>query len=116
MREDPFETVAIAYRQSEAAVIQSMFEFYGIPTLVRDAYTARVNAPWTLAIGGMRIQVLSEFAEEARELLTEVADRQTPPTRAGTQERTANFALGLLLLLFGAVPPPRIGAGIVSRR
>lgn len=113
MGDCPFETVAIAYRQSEATVIQSMFEFYGIPTLVRDAYSVRVNAPWTLALGGMRIQVLSEFAEEARGLLDEVASQESPPVRADAQERTANFALGLLLLLMGATPPPRIGASIV---
>lgn len=113
MNEARFETVAIAYRQSETAVIQSLFEYYGIPTFVCDADTARTCSPWTLAIGGMRIQVLSDFAGEARALLTEVASQETPPVRADAQERIANFALALLLGLLGGVPPPQLCASVV---
>lgn len=114
MSEARFETVVIAYRLSEAAVIQSMFEYYGIPTLVCDANTVRANAPWTLAVGGIRIQVLSNFAQEARDLLAEAAAREPAPIPV--EERIGNFAFGFLMLLFGATPPPsRMGAQIIGR-
>ncbi|NML07174.1 hypothetical protein [Sphingomonas sp. G-3-2-10] len=117
MSDDPFETVVIAYSQSQAGVILSLFEWNGIPAYAMNIEMARNSAPLTLALGGIPIRVAREAAAEAREILGEAADAsaeaEVPRLEAG--ERAGNFLIGLLCFLFaGAAPPPRIAASIVK--
>ncbi|RYE01535.1 MAG: hypothetical protein EOP61_10985 [Sphingomonadales bacterium] len=111
---DPFETVAIAYSPPQAGVILSLFAWHGIPAYGQNIETVSANCPLTLALGGIPIRVLREFADEARDLLSEAAgddEREAPLLTPG--HRVAAIGLLVLLGLLAAPPPPRLGAEIV---
>jgi hypothetical protein len=76
MDDDPFETVAIAYSQPQAAVLMSLFQWHGIPAYAQNIEMVRANSPLTLALGGIPIRVHREAAVDARELLAD-ADRRS---------------------------------------
>ncbi len=72
---DAFETVAITWSQPEAAVILSMFEFYGIPAFALGRWQASIDATYLVAIQGIQIRVHPAALDEALDLLGEVAER-----------------------------------------
>jgi hypothetical protein len=117
MDRDAFETVAIAYRPAQVAVMLSMFEWYGIPAYAKNAGHSGVDCPITLALGGMPIRVHGDYAEEARTLLDEAAERveaePDPPQPLGYR-MTKLLAFPILLFL-AIIPPPRLSATIVRR-
>ena len=116
MDEDPFETVAIAYTQPQVAVMLSMFGWYGIPAYAKNFGHIGVDCPVTLALGGFPVRVHREFAEEARGLLAEAADRclEEPAKPQPLAYRIAKVPF-FLLLAMGAAPPPRLSATLVRR-
>lgn len=115
MSEDPFETVAIAYTQSQAGVILSLFEWNGIPAYGANLETVRTNAPLTLALGGIPIRVAREAAAEARAILTEAAEReQEEQSPEPLSDRIAKIGFLGLLGLMAVAPPPRVSAEIVG--
>jgi hypothetical protein len=73
--QDAFETVAITWSQPEAAVMLSMFEFYGIPAFALGWWHASVNAPCLVAIQGIQVRVHHAKLDEALDLLGEVVER-----------------------------------------
>jgi hypothetical protein len=109
--DEPFETVAIAYSLPQALVLLSLFAWHGFPAYARNLQHARTDCPVTLALGGIPICVLSNWADDARALLAEAADRDSdPPTPSPLAYRIAKvLALGVI----GATPPPRMPASIV---
>jgi hypothetical protein len=113
MSDDPFETVAIAYSQAQADVILSMFAWYDIPAYAKNIAHARAVRVLTLALGGFPIRVHRDFAEEARGLLDEAAEREHEPLTEPLADRLGRLPLLGLLLLFGAPPQPRVSASIV---
>jgi hypothetical protein len=118
MGEDPFETVAIAYRQPQVLVMLSMFHAYGIPAYAKNLGHISVACPVTLALGGMPIRVHRDYADEARELLAEAAGREDDEAPAMTQsleERIVKVPALLLMMLMGTPPSPRLSATIVPR-
>lgn len=72
---DAFETVAITWSQPEAAVMLSMFEFYGIPAFALGQWQAAINATYLVAIQGIHVRVHRSALDEALDLLGEVAER-----------------------------------------
>jgi hypothetical protein len=72
---DAFETVAITWSQPEAAVMLSMFEFYGIPAFALGQRQAAVNPTYIVAIQGIHVRVHHTALDEALDLLGEVAAR-----------------------------------------
>jgi hypothetical protein len=110
---DPFETVAIAYSQSQVAVLTSLFAAYGIPLIAMNVETLRANPAWTLALGGFPIRVPREAAADARGLLTEAAETPDEDLR-----EPGPFAERVLTTLFlgitGLTPPPRRSVSIVG--
>lgn len=115
MSEDPFETVAIAYTQSQAGVILSLFAWNGIPAYGANLETVRTNTPLTLALGGIPIRVAREAAAEARALLTEAAEREHEEAPEPLSDRVAKVGLwGVLGMSAGGVPPPKLSAEIVG--
>ena len=75
MNDVAFETVAITYSQPETVVMLSMFTFYGIPAYASGFGHAQAQWPLSLALGGIAVRVDPAAANEARELLAEVAGR-----------------------------------------
>lgn len=110
--EDPFETVAIAYRPAQVMVLLSLFEWYGVPVYAKSFWHVSTDWQLALALGGIPIRVDREFAEEARALLSEVADGyvEEPAEPQSLAYRIMKVVLGFFLL----VPPPRRSAVIVS--
>ena len=116
MSEDPFETVAIAYTQSQAGVILSLFEWDGIPAYGANLETVRTSAPLTLALGGIPIRVAREAAAEARAILTEAAEHEQEevPEREPLSDHVAKGGLFGVLGLMAVAPPPKVSAEIVG--
>lgn len=73
--DDRFETVAITWSQPEAAVMLSMFEFYGIPAFAMGRRHVSAQGPILTALQGIQIRVALGFMDEALDLLAEVAER-----------------------------------------
>jgi hypothetical protein len=73
--QDAFETVAITWSQPEAAVMLSMFEFYGVPAFALGRWQASIDAPFTTAMQGIQVRVHHLACDEALDLLAEVAER-----------------------------------------
>jgi hypothetical protein len=118
MGEDPFETVAIAYRQPQAMVMLSMFHAYGIPAYAKNFGHVSVASPVTLALGGIPIRVHRDYAEEARDMLAEAAERgqgEAPAMTQSLEERLIKVPALLLMMLMGTPPSPRLSATIVPR-
>jgi len=111
MSDDPFETVAIAYSQPQAGVILSMFGWYGIPAFAQNIEHVRVSPPLTLALGGIPIRVRRDFADEARALLAEAAERPDESIAEEVGERVAKV---IFCGVLGITPPPKMSAEIVG--
>lgn len=75
MEADSFETVAITWSQPEAAVMLAMFAFYGIPAFAVGRHHAAVQPTLVTMLQGIEVRVAWDAADEAREILTEVAER-----------------------------------------
>lgn len=68
MRPIPMETVARFYKVEEAYLFRSFLESEGIAAHVFDEYTPQLHWLYTHAIGGIRVLVNEEDAQEAAEL------------------------------------------------
>ena len=73
--DDRFETVAITWSQPEAAVMLSMFEFYGIPAFAVGGRHVSAYGPMVTALQGIQIRVVAAASDEALDLLAEVAEQ-----------------------------------------
>jgi hypothetical protein len=112
--DDPFETVAIAYRPAQVMILLSLFEWYGVPAYAQNYGHASVNWPITLALGGIPIRVARDFADEARALLSEVADDYAEAPAKPQPLSYRIFKVAVFFFLFLPVPPPRRSAVIVG--
>jgi hypothetical protein len=111
MKEDPFETVAIAYSQPQALVILSLFEWHGMLAYAVNLGHAQASCPMTLALGGIPIRVVREDAAEARAMLTEAAERDEAMLHEAIGERVVKT---MLCGVTGMTPPPRMAATIIG--
>jgi hypothetical protein len=73
--QDAFDTVAITWSQPEAAVMLSMFEFYGIPAFALGRWHASINPPWITGLQGIQVRVHHLAVDDALDLLADVAER-----------------------------------------
>jgi hypothetical protein len=73
--DDRFETVAITWSQPEAAVMLSMFDFYGIPAFAVGSRHVSAQGPILTALQGIQIRVAVGFMDEALDMLADVAER-----------------------------------------
>jgi hypothetical protein len=115
MADDSFETVAIVYNQPEAAVMLSMFAFYGIPANPIGLGHSQIAPTMMVALGGILIKVPGYAAAEARELLAEVAARPQAVRPRLIDNPFANGIVVVLacLLLGFPVPPTRTGSTFI---
>jgi hypothetical protein len=112
----PLETVAVAYSQTELAVLLSLLEDRGIPAF--PFHRGQISVHWTLtvALGGVPIQVPLEDADEARAELKAVG-RSWPTNGVYADERWLDIILLLLMLVVFLMPPPaRIPAFVIAGR
>jgi hypothetical protein len=109
--DDSFETVAIVYNQPETVVMLSMFAFYGIPATAVGFRHTQIAPNLMVALGGVPIRVPGWAADEARELLAEVAERPQAVRPRLIDNAVMN---GLIVVLFcfltGTIPPTRAGS------
>lgn len=113
MEGDPFETVAIAYNPPQAAVLTSLFGWYGIPVFATNLDTIRTNPQLTLALGGIEIRVLRDDAAEARAIVIEAAEQEdeAPRTPDPLEQR---ILMTLFYAVTGLTPPPRRSAVVIG--
>ena len=99
------DTVAVAYAQPELALLLSRLHWHGIHTAAVGQGHVSLDWALTVALGGVRIRVPAEQAEEARALLAEV---EPPRWRGGifADNRVLDVALAVMLFLTAWVPPP----------
>ena len=111
----PLETVAILYNQSEIALLTARLRAAGISVLPHSRENAAVDWAITLALGGVRLQVPQEQAEQATALLAEL-----PPWQGHNGVYSSNRAIdilfALLLLLFCGCPTPARFEGLRPHR
>ncbi len=112
--------MAIVYRQDELAVILSRLEWAGIWVFRHSEAQIAVDVPMTLALGGVRLYVPRDEAEEARAVLAEGALWERI---GGVYENSPwlDWVVALLLVFLAATPPPArvpsviVGAHVASR-
>lgn len=112
----PLETVAVAYSQSELAVLLSLLEDRGIAAF--PFHRGQISVSWTLtvALGGVPVQVMLEDADEARAELKAVG-RSWPTNGIYADERWLDIILLLMMLvLFWMPPPARLPAFVIAGR
>ncbi len=110
MVDDAFETVAIVYSQPETAVMLAMFAQYDIPAYALGFDHARTAWPIVLALGGIIIRVHHTVANDARELLAEVAQRPAAIRPRLILNPVLHILFGVLGMLLAAPPPTRATA------
>lgn len=111
MADDVFETVAITYSQPETTAMMAMFAFYGIPAYAAGFNHLRVMAPLGVALGGVQVRVLAAAADEARELLREVATRPAVIRPRLFEPAIFNAAIVIVACFLGVpIPPTRAPA------
>ncbi len=112
MAGDSYETVAITYSQPETAVMLSMFTFYDIPAYALGSGVASVIPTWMVALGGIQIRVHPESLDDARTLLTEIAQRPQAVRPWIIDEPILNGIISILACGLGLmpVPPTRTGS------
>ena len=64
-----FATVARSLMPAELQVLRARLESEGIPAFVADGEINRMNALWSIAVGGARLMVPREFETEARQII-----------------------------------------------
>lgn len=61
--------IARLFDATEAEMLRGRLEAEGVPAMVADANTSRVNPLFQLAIGGVRLMVPEKYLEKAHEVL-----------------------------------------------
>jgi len=64
-----FVTVARSLIPSELHILRARLEADGIRSFVADDNTTQANSLWSVAVGGARLLVAQELAEEARQII-----------------------------------------------
>ena len=103
--DDRFETVAITWSQPEAAVMLSMFDFYGIPAFAVGRRHVSIYAPVLTALQGIQIRVAIDAVDEALDLLAEVAGRPAAVRPYAFGQRDLYIALVVLALIAAMIMP-----------
>lgn len=114
--DDRFETVAITWSRPEAAVMLSMFTFYGIPAFALGYGHASVAGTFVVALQGIHIRVHHAWLDEATGLLAEVAERPRAVRPPLIEQPTVNAVVVTLACLLGLAPVPPSRTSAVFRR
>jgi hypothetical protein len=69
---DKLITVASTSHTYEAHLIKSKLESEGIPAFIKDEHVVTANWLYSLAVGGVKIQVAQRDVERAKEILDNI--------------------------------------------
>ena len=110
--QDDFETIARSSVPSDLEIIKALLESEGIPAFIVDGGINQVYSLIAVATGGARLQVASEYADAARQILkaldagqlaldddADVAEEESSVTPDKRKRRA--FSAALLLFLGG---------------
>ena len=108
------ETVRTFYDLPAAEVARTTLLGHGIPSELLDSQTASMAWHYTFALGGIRLAVLAEDAELARQILDAPeasgaeGDPIDPCPACGADDafRPGSLALGVIGFLVSALPLP----------
>lgn len=67
-------TIATFSFPHEAHIAKAQLDALGIPSFIADEHTINMQWLYSDAMGGVRLQVPAEFADQAREVLNEPAE------------------------------------------
>lgn len=81
---DRFVTIAVFTLPQELAVVRARLEWEGIPCFTQDENTVSAHPFYSNLVGGIKLQVAAEDAEEALAILKESAHRGAAHEDAGT--------------------------------
>lgn len=106
-----YDTVARFTDLTQAQAARSVLESAGLSPQLRDEFMGSLNWLYVPALGGLRLEVTHERAEEARQLLGELPELEGeglledgPATdREASARRKRRVALVALVILF--LPP-----------
>jgi len=115
-RDDPFELVAIVYSQDELALLISRLRWEDIRVVGHSGAHVAADVGLTVALGGVRLLVHQEDADDARRVLaaTPAWERQGG---VYADSRLMDLLLALLLVLMAGVPPPaRLQSVLIAER
>ncbi|MES2072138.1 MAG: DUF2007 domain-containing protein [Pseudomonadota bacterium] len=73
-QEMSLETVAVYGSMLEAEILRARLEADGIPAIVVDGNLVQAYSLIAIAVGGVRVQVMAEYAARARELVKRLDD------------------------------------------
>ncbi len=104
--EDAFETVAVTWSQPEAAVILSMFEFYGIPAYGTGRWHTSINPLMIMGLDGIHVRVHPEALDEALDLLAEAAQRPAAIRPYLIKQPWLNGVATVIICVLGLFPVP----------
>lgn len=82
-------TIASFSFPHEAHLAKAQLEAAGIPSFIADEHTINMQWLYSDAMGGVRLQVLAELADEAKEILSEpfeILEEQDIPLPPQTEE------------------------------
>ena len=95
-------TVRVFYDRPEAVAAAAMLDAHGVYAVLPDWFHSANAWHLTVALQGIRLQVLDDDASDAAELLKGVADYQPPPTEFSA----GRGIIALLCWYVAAVPYP----------
>ena len=104
---DVLVRVATTYSVSEALVVRSMLQSYGVAASAFDLGMANVEPGLMIAIGGIRICVPTEDAALAHELLWTTHEERVP-RRPYSRQAPLNALAAIGLALMGVPAPARV--------
>jgi hypothetical protein len=103
--EDSLELVAIAYSQDELGLLTSRLRWEGIHVFLHSQAQIAVDVSLTIALGGVRLLVPNDQAEQTRQIL-----RAMPAWERGAgvycDNRLVDLLLAFLLVMMTGIPPP----------
>ena len=105
---DEFINIATVYSLPEAAVLQSLLSGTQIPYYAANHATLNGVPCWFLALGGIEFRVHPAGIDDVIELMTASDTGWTLPPRSYASQWLLNIVLGVIVALYGVVPPPRL--------
>ncbi len=106
---DGFETIAVVYSQSEAAVLLATLSAYGFFALPKNQAHISVVPGLMMALGGIWITIPPDKKKEALALLEAIDNGWRAPPRAIVDELWLSRIFSVCMtFLFGVPPMPRI--------
>ncbi|MDA8415327.1 MAG: DUF2007 domain-containing protein [Desulfobacteraceae bacterium] len=88
--EEKLVTVAVFGAPYEAEMAKGELEANGIPAFILDQFTIGANPLYSNALGGIKLQVLVSYAEDAQRIISaQVPQEETEPIKPESNPKKA---------------------------